>query len=147
MGTRISPFLCLFLFHGQTRNSSTKKINTVLQQEIATLLQGAIRQQKVSNLMISVTKVHVTADLTSAKIYLSIFPTQEKQSHFESQKKNGFKLRHDLSQRMKNHLRRIPELQFFLDDSLDYIESIDNELKQGENPIKNPSALEPRQKK
>ena len=124
-----------------------KKINTVLQQEIATLLQGAIRQQKVSNLMISVTKVHVTADLTSAKIYLSIFPTQEKQSHFESQKKNGFKLRHDLSQRMKNHLRRIPELQFFLDDSLDYIESIDNELKQGENPIKNPSALEPRQKK
>ena len=124
-----------------------KKINTVLQQEIATLLQGAIRQQKVSNLMISVTKVHVTADLTSAKIYLSIFPTQEKQSHFESLKKNGFKLRHDLSQRMKNHLRRIPELQFFLDDSLDYIESIDNELKQGENPIKNPSALEPRQKK
>jgi ribosome-binding factor A len=48
---------------------------------------------------------------------------------------------------MKNQLRRIPELQFFLDDSLDYIESIDNELKQGENPIKNLTALEPRQKK
>ena len=124
-----------------------KKINTVLQQEIATLLQGAIRQQNVSNLMISVTKVHVTADLTSAKVYLSIFPTQGAQSHFENLKENCFKLRHDLSQRMKNQLRRIPELQFFLDDSLDYIESIDNELKQGENPIKNPTALEPRQKK
>jgi ribosome-binding factor A len=48
---------------------------------------------------------------------------------------------------MKNQLRRIPDLLFFLDDSLDYIESIDHELKEGENPIKNPEALEHRQKK
>jgi len=124
-----------------------KKINKVLQQEVAMLLQGAIRQENVSNLMISVTKVHVTSDLTSAKIYLSIFPTQDAQRHFEVLKENKFQLRHDLSQRMKNQLRRVPDLQFFLDDSLDYIESIDNELKKGENPIKNPEALEPRQKK
>jgi ribosome-binding factor A len=97
--------------------------------------------------MISVTKVHVTADLTSAKIYLSIFPTQDAQRHFEVLKENRFQLRHDLSQRMKNQLRRIPDLLFFLDDSLDYIESIDHELKEGENPIKNPEALEHRQKK
>jgi len=124
-----------------------KKINKVLQQEVATLLQGAIRQENVSNLMISVTKVHVTADLTSAKIYLSIFPAQDALRHFEVLKENRFQLRHDLSQRMKNQLRRIPDLLFFLDDSLDYIESIDHELKEGENPIKNPEALEPRQKK
>ena len=90
-----------------------KKINKVLQQEVATLLQGAIRQENVSNLMISVTKVHVTADLTSAKIYLSIFPTQDAQRHFEVLKENRFQLRHDLSQRMKNQLRRIPDLLFF----------------------------------
>ena len=107
-----------------------KKINTVLQQEIATLLQGAIRQQNVSNLMISVTKVHVTADLTSAKVYLSIFPTQGAQSHFENLKENGFKLRHDLSQRMKKQLRRIPELQFYIDDSLDYYEAVEKALKE-----------------
>ena len=113
-----------------------KKINTVLQQEIATLLQGAIRQQNVSNLMISVTKVHVTADLTSAKVYLSIFPTQETQSHFENLKEIGFKLRHDLSQRMKDQLRRIPDFIFFIDDSLDYIDKIEKSLKEKDNPIK-----------
>tara|TARA_B110000046_G_C12996380_1_gene400186 strand:- start:713 stop:1114 length:402 start_codon:yes stop_codon:yes gene_type:complete len=123
-----------------------KKINKVLQQEVATLLQGAIRQENVSNLMISVTKVHVTADLTSAKIYLSIFPAQDAQIHFKNLKENRFQLRHDLSQRMKNQLRRIPDLLFFLDDSLDYIESIENELKEGGDPIKNTEILEPRQK-
>ena len=123
------------------------KINAVLQQEIATLLQGAIRQQNVSNLMISVTKVHVTADLTSAKVYLSVFPTQGAQSHFENLKENGFKLRHDLSQRMKNQLRRIPELQFFLDDSLDYIEGIDAALQSPDNPIIEREKLAKRKKK
>ena len=88
--------------------------------------------------MISVTKVHVTADLTSAKIYLSIFPTQDAQIHFKNLKENRFQLRHDLSQRMKNQLRRIPDLLFFLDDSLDYIEKIDQSLKGVDNPI-NPS--------
>mgnify|MGYP001232909607 CR=1 FL=1 len=124
-----------------------KKVNTVLQHEIATLLQGAIRKESVSNLMISVTKVNVTSDLTSAKIYLSIFPTESSRKYFEGIKANGFQLRHDLSQIMKNQLRRIPELTFFLDDSLDYIDSIEKELLRGDNPIKNPNALESRQKR
>jgi ribosome-binding factor A len=124
-----------------------KKVNTVLQHEIATLLQGAIREESVSNLMVSVTKVNVTSDLTSAKIYLSIFPTESASKYFEGIKANGFQLRHDLSQIMKNQLRRIPELTFFLDDSLDYIDSIEKELIRGDNPIKNPDALESRQKR
>ena len=124
-----------------------KKINKVLQEEVATLLQGAIRQQGISNLMISVTKVHVTSDLTSAKIYLSIFPAKNAETYFKNLKENRFQLRHDLSQRMKNQLRRVPDLSFYIDDSLDYIDQIEKELKEGENPLKNTAALEPRQKK
>jgi len=124
-----------------------KKINTVLQQEIAVLLQKAIRKGNVSNLMVSVTKVQVTSDLTLAKVYLSIFPNDKALTLFEGLKENGYQLRHDLSQIMKNQLRRIPELSFYLDDSLDYIEKIEQEIKAGGNPIKNPSSLETRQKK
>ncbi|MFZ9075062.1 MAG: 30S ribosome-binding factor RbfA [Flavobacteriaceae bacterium] len=124
-----------------------KKINTVLQQEIAVLLQKAIRKGNVSNLMVSVTKVQVTSDLSLAKVYLSIFPNDKAVTLFEGLKENGYQLRHDLSQIMKNQLRRIPELLFYLDDSLDYIEKIEQEIKAGGNPIKNPSTLETRQKK
>ncbi|MGD1980453.1 MAG: 30S ribosome-binding factor RbfA [Flavobacteriaceae bacterium] len=124
-----------------------KKINTVLQQEIAVLLQKAIRKGNVSNLMVSVTKVQVSSDLTLAKVYLSIFPNDKALPLFEGLKENGYQLRHDLSQIMKNQLRRIPELSFYLDDSLDYIEKIEQEIKAGGNPIKNPSSLETRQKK
>jgi len=124
-----------------------KKIGTVLQQEIAALLQNAIRKGNVSNLMISVTKVNVTSDLSIAKVYLSIFPNNLASSYFENLKENKSQLRHDLSQKMKNQLRRIPELHFYLDDSLDYIEAIEKELNKGENPIKNPNDLKSRQKK
>ena len=124
-----------------------KKIGTVLQQEIAALLQNAIRKGNVSNLMISVTKVNVTSDLSIAKVYLSLFPNNLAFSYFENLKENKSQLRHDLSQKMKNQLRRIPELHFYLDDSLDYIEAIEKELDKGENPIKNPNDLESRQKK
>jgi len=124
-----------------------KKINTLLQQEIAVLLQKAIRKGNVSNLMVSITKVQVTSDLTLAKVYLSIFPNDKALTLFEGLKENGYQLRHDLSQIMKNQLRRIPELSFYLDDSLDYIEKIEQEIKAGGNPIKNPSSLETRQKK
>jgi len=124
-----------------------KKINTVLQQEIASLLQKAIRKGSISNLMVSVTKVKVTSDLSLAKVYLSIFPNDKALEYFENLKENGFKLRHDLSQKMKNQLRRIPELNFYLDDSLDYIETIEKELEAGNDPIKNPSELQARKKK
>ena len=67
-----------------------KKIGTVLQQEIAALLQNAIRKGNVSNLMISVTKVNVTSDLSIAKIYLSIFPNNLASSYFENLKEKMY---------------------------------------------------------
>ena len=124
-----------------------KKISAVLQQEIAHLIQKAIRKGSVSNLMVSVTKVKVTSDLFNAKVYLSIFPNEKAMSYFENIKCNRHQLRYDLSQKIKNQMRRVPELSFYLDDSLNYIEEIEKELRDGKNPIKNPSTLDKRLRK
>ena len=123
------------------------KINTVIQHEIAYLIQDAIRKSNTPNLMVSVTKVKVVPDISIAKVYVSIFPKDKVDMYIENLKTNKNQLRHDLSQKLKSQLRKVPELNFYLDESLDYIEKIDKELTNGENPLKNLSSLEPRQKK
>ena len=111
-----------------------KKINSVLQKEIASLLLESIRSENISNLMISVTKVKVSPDLSSAKVYVSIFPNNNYLDHLRNL--NSSRMRHDLSQRMKKQLSKIPQLSFYIDDSLDYIENIEKELKAGNNPFR-----------
>ena len=111
-----------------------KKINSVLQKEIASLLLESIRRENISNLMISVTKVKVSPDLSSAKVYVSIFPNNNYLDHLRNL--NSSRIRHDLSQRMKKQLSKIPQLSFYVDDSLDYIENIEKELKAGSNPFR-----------
>ena len=123
------------------------KINTVIQHEIAYLIQDAIRKSNTPNLMVSVTRVKVVPDISIAKVYISIFPKDKVDMYIENLKTNKNKLRHDLSQKLKSQLRKVPELNFYLDESLDYIEKIDKELTNGENPLKNLSSLEPRQKR
>ena len=123
------------------------KINTVIQHEIAYLIQDAIRKSGVPNLMVSVTKVKVVPDISMAKVYISIFPKDKVDMYVENLKTNKNQLRHDLSQKLKSQLRKVPELNFYLDESLDYKEKIDKELTNGENPLKKLSSLEPRQKR
>ena len=123
------------------------KINTVIQHEIAYLIQDAIRKSNTPNLMVSVTKVKVVPDISIAKVYISIFPKDKVDMYIDNLKTNKNQLRHDLSQKLKSQLRKVPELNFYLDESLDYIEKIDKELTNGKNPLKNLSSLEPRQKK
>ena len=112
------------------------KINSALQKEIAYLLQGIIRKENISNLMISVTKINVSPDLSSAKVYLSIFPNDNILDYLNSLNNNCKRIKHDLSQKMKNQLFKIPKLSFYIDDSLDYIEKIEKELKTGSNPFR-----------
>ncbi len=85
-------------------------------------------------------------DLSIAKVYVSIFPTDKAAKILEEIKAGTPTIRHELAQRTKHQLRRTPELLFFLDDSLDYIENIDKSLKGGDNPIEKPDLL-PRRKK
>ena len=124
-----------------------KKINTVIQQEIASLIQEAIRKSSISNLMVSITKVKVTPDISMAKVYVSIFPNNKANDYLKNLRINKGQLKYDLSQKLKFQLRKIPELSFYLDKSLDYIDAIDRDLLSGENPIKNISSLESRQKR
>jgi len=123
-----------------------KKIAGVIQQDIAEILQNASRET-TKGVIITVTKVRVTSDLTEAKIYISIFPTDNRDSIVAQTQAQSKAIRYQLSQRTKNQLRRVPTLQFFVDDSLDYIDDIDKALR-GEttNPIKDSSILPKRKK-
>jgi ribosome-binding factor A len=117
-----------------------KKIAALLQEELANLLLGAIRAEGVVNLLVSITKVTVTSDLSQAKVHLSVFPSKVAPLHLEALRQNSAQLRHDLSQRLRHQLRRVPALSFYLDDSLDYIDQIDKALTRADNPVqKQPS--------
>ena len=123
-----------------------KKIAGVLQKDLVDVLQKAA-QDGMKGVIISVSKVTVTSDLGQAKVYLSVFPSENRDIVIEGVRSNTPLIRHELAKRTRNQLRRMPELMFFGDDSLDYIEEIDKSLK-GEdiNPIENPEIL-PRRKK
>lgn len=123
-----------------------KKIGALLQNDLVDILQGEIRKNGINNLIISISKVNVTTDLSIAKVHLSVFPTDKAPEILAAIKTNTPLIKHDLAQRVKNQLRKVPNLSFYIDDSLDYIENIDNALKGNENPITNPDLLEKRKK-
>jgi ribosome-binding factor A len=123
-----------------------KKIGGVIQKDLVDILQGEIRKNGINNLVISVSKVNVTTDLSVASVHLSIFPQDKAQETLTAIKTNSKLIKHDLSQRVRLQLRKVPNLTFFIDDSLDYIEKIDNALKNKENPIENRDLLEKRRK-
>jgi len=124
-----------------------KKIAGVLQKDLIDILQGEARDW-LKGVIISVTKVYVTSDLGEAKVYISIFPSEHRDKLIESIRKNSKSIRYEMARRTKNQLRRMPDLTFFTDDSLDYIEKIDQALhSDDENPIKHPEILPKRQKR
>jgi len=123
-----------------------KKIASVLQRDLVDVLQGAARKGGMTGIIISVTQVKVTVDLSIAKIYLSIFPIQHAKILIDGITSNTSIIKHELAQRTKNQLRRMPHLLFFLDDSLEYIDKIEKTLKEPENPILNPDLLKKRKK-
>ncbi len=111
-------------------------METQRQQRVSRLIQkdiGEILQQSggawFPGAMITVTKVSVTADLSIARVYLSIFGKDAKEVIRKVEMK-GREIRKLLGFRVKNQLRQVPELHFFVDDSLDYIDNIDKLLNQ-----------------
>jgi ribosome-binding factor A len=124
-----------------------KKIASVLQRDLVDVLQNAATQGGMKGVIISVTKVNVTVDLSIAKVYLSIFPIEKGKELVEGIKSNASIIKHELAQRTKHQLRRMPQLSFYIDDSLEYIDQIDRSLKGLDNPIEDPDSLEKRKKK
>ncbi len=123
-----------------------KKIGTVLQQDLVDVLQRAATDGGMRGVLISVSKVKVTVDLSVAKVYLSIFPNNKGTELLEGIKSNTPLIKHELAQRTKYQLRRMPNLEFFIDDSLEYIDQIEKSLKGKDNPLKNPDLLDKRKK-
>ena len=105
------------------------------QQKIARLIQKELseifRQQtaKMGNVLVSVSAVRVSPDLSIARVYLSIFPTEKADEILKNINASAKTVRYELAQRVRYQLRKTPELSFFVDDSLDYIEHIDELLK------------------
>ena len=114
-----------------------KKISSLIQKDISNIIQSFFRDKTRVNLIISVTKVSVSQDLSVSKIYLSVFPSANFSKVIDVLNKNKSEIRKKLSSLLKHQLRVIPDIIFFKDDSLDYIDKIDQALKGGgENPIK-----------
>jgi len=103
------------------------KIERLLQKELGMLFQQ--QTQGMPGTLISVSAVRISPDLSVAKVYLSIFPSEKGKTLIETIEHNNRTIRYDLGQRVRLQLRKIPELNFFLDDTLDYIDHIDNLLK------------------
>ena len=104
------------------------KISRLVQREMADILLKMNKAQ-FSGKLISVTVVRVTKDLGIARVYLSIFPSEFANEILEEIRLNSKHIRGDLGRKVGKSLRVIPDLEFYIDDSLDYIENIDNLLK------------------
>ena len=102
------------------------RISRLIQKDLGEILQISGRDW-FAGAMVTVTKVYVTADLSIARVYLSIFGKDASEViKLIGMKRN--EIRRQLGARVKNQLRHVPELRFFIDDSLDYIENIENLL-------------------
>lgn len=103
------------------------KIARLLQKELAEIFQSQTRQMR--GVLVSVTRTRVSPDLSICSAYLSIFPSERAQELIDNITANEKTIRYELGKRVRNQLRIIPELRFFVDDSLDYIDHIDELLK------------------
>ncbi len=114
------------------------KIARLIQKELSEILR--LQTAKTHGIIISVSAVRISPDLSIAKAYLSVFPSAKAPEILENLTRNAKTIRYDLGQKVRFQLRKVPELSFYLDDSLDYIENIDNLLKEEEEEINSSEA-------
>jgi ribosome-binding factor A len=105
-----------------------KKVSRLIQKELAGffLRKGS---EVAHGKMISVTRVRISPDLALAKVYISIFPSSDQEDVLHTIKEQSARIRYDLGQKIRSQLRVVPGIDFYIDDSLDYIENIDKLLK------------------
>ncbi|HRN16312.1 MAG TPA: 30S ribosome-binding factor RbfA [Xylanibacter oryzae] len=106
------------------------KISRLLQKELSVIFQSQTRM--MHGVMVSVTRVRISPDVSVCTAYLSIFPSEKSDEILKNVTANEKTIRYELGTRVRHQLRIIPELRFFVDDSLDYIEHIDSLLKEDE---------------
>ncbi len=104
-----------------------QRVNRLIQKELGEIF--LLETKKMQGVLVSVTNVRTTPDLGLAHAYLSIFPSERGKELIQNINDNVKSVRYELGKRIGKQLRVVPELNFHLDDSLDYIENIDKLLK------------------
>lgn len=112
-----------------------QKINRLIQKELGEIF--LLQTKAMPGILVSVSGVRISPDLGIAKAYLSIFPSDRSKEILANIKANSKAIRFDIGQRLGKQLRIIPELAFYLDDSLDYLENIDRLLNNDSNKKEN----------
>jgi ribosome-binding factor A len=105
-----------------------KKVSRLIQKEVADIFlkRGS---ELAHGKMVSVTKVRVSPDLSFARVYISIYPSAGQDDILKAIQDHSAKIRFEMGQKIRRQLRIVPEIAFFIDDSLDYIDNIDKLLK------------------
>ena len=108
------------------QSTRQEKISRLLQKEFGDIFVHYGRQ--IQGVIISVSEVRITSDLSISRIYLSIFPTEKAKELIERLNADKCSIRYELGRRLRNQLRIIPELNFYLDESIDKLANIDKIL-------------------
>ena len=103
------------------------KISRLIQKELSEIF--LLQTKSMNGVLVSVSAVRITPDMSIARVYLSVFPSERSQEIVKNINDNMKSIRYELGTRVRHQLRIIPELKFFVDDSLDYPERIDELLK------------------
>lgn len=106
-----------------------KQIAAVIQQEMNDVFMR-LGLNMIDNGMVSISSVKVTPDLLEARIYLSLFKVADSDATMKKIQSHAWEIKKELSERIKHQLRRIPVLQFYLDDTLDYVFKMEDIFKQ-----------------
>lgn len=111
----------------EMESNRQKKIASLIQQEMSMLFQKF--GLEFLSTIVTVTIVRLSPDLGNAKIYISVFPKEKQQTVYGLIVEKSKVLRFELGKNIRNQIRKIPDLQFYIDDSLDYAEHINELLK------------------
>ena len=104
------------------------KIARLIQKELSDIFQR--QTNRMRGVLVSVSACRVSPDLSVCRVYLSVFPSERAEELVGNINTNQKQVRYELGRRVGQQLRIIPELKFFVDDSLDYAEHIDELLRQ-----------------
>lgn len=106
-----------------------KQIGGLLQEELGTIFQR-LGLNMMDGGMVSITSVKITPDLLEARIYLSLFKVPDAKATMKKIEERAWEIKKELAARVKTQLRRIPELRFYQDDTLDHVFKMEEIFKQ-----------------
>lgn len=106
-----------------------KQVSGLIQEEINLIFQR-MGLNMISGAMVSITSVKITPDLLEARVYLSVFNAADKKPVLKKIEERAWEIKKELAARVKSQLRRIPELKFFPDDTLDHVFKMEELFKQ-----------------